>query len=127
VGVTAFGYYGHFRARDAIDSVRAQRSRSRVVRSLHRAIANAGGARFLRHCGSPSARFGFQSTIAWDLGVPVGVVGFRPNHDFRVRPHVVFFSQAARARLGPGQRLLGAAPPWRVIGVRARCAPRTTQ
>jgi hypothetical protein len=89
---------------------------------------HAGGATRILACGSPTAELGYQSTLAWDLGLAVGAVGFRPQRDVHLRRPVVLFTTDPRGAAAPHRRLLARVGPWRVVGVRARarCAIAAT-
>jgi hypothetical protein len=113
-------WFAQFRVRSAVDSVHSEQVRSRLDRSLQRAIVAAGGRRRLLACGLPSANLGFQSVLAWDLHTAVGQVLFRPRRDAKLPDPVVLLvtrRQAPRARTG---LLLGNTGPWRVIAIRPR-------
>jgi hypothetical protein len=113
-------WYASFRVSDAVRSVEREQARAQVVRSLRQAVDRAGGSRRLLACGSPTAEVGYQSTLAWDLRMVVGAVGYRPQRDVRRHPHVVLFTTDSRAAAGPHRRLLARAGPWRVVGIRTR-------
>jgi hypothetical protein len=54
-------------------------------------IARDGGAARILACGTPVSVVGYQSTLAWDLGLNVGFVGHKPaNAIHRHYPIVLF-------------------------------------
>ncbi|MGA9856718.1 MAG: hypothetical protein WBQ18_02580, partial [Solirubrobacteraceae bacterium] len=70
--------------------VRARVSARRIDR-LQDVIDRDGGARRIRSCGQPVSQIGYQSTIAWELHMNVGNVGYNPGHAIRTgKPIVVF-------------------------------------
>jgi hypothetical protein len=50
---------------------------------LQALIDDLGGAGAIRRCGEPVTFVGFQSTLAWDLGMNVGDVGYKPGREYR--------------------------------------------
>jgi hypothetical protein len=120
-------WYAQFRVRDAVRSIRTERTRSSLDRSLNTAIAAAGGPRRLLACGLPSAEIGFQSVLGWDLHRAVGQVLYRPRRDVHLPDPVVLLATGHPARLGAGTRLLARSGPWSVIAIRPRsgCTPAT--
>jgi hypothetical protein len=84
------------------------------LRRLERVIARLGGPARIKACGQPTTLLGYQSEVAWALGLNVGEVGFRPGrairrgdeivllkpHDegWQVRPFNVRPGSAARCR-----------------------------
>ncbi len=117
--VAATAWYCGFRVNDAVQSIKAERARSSLDRSLRTAIAETGGARRIFACGLPTADIEFQSTLGWDLHVAVGKVLFRPPRDVRLRRAIVLFADLPRYdRLGRGGRQLAHHGAWRVIALR---------
>jgi hypothetical protein len=58
---------------------------------LHAVIVRLGGPARLLACGHPVTLVGNQSTIAWELGLNVGVVGYKPGREIDSgRPIVIF-------------------------------------
>ena len=63
--------------------------------ALEAAIARDGAAR-IRACGQPISTLGNQSLLAWDVGMNVGDVGFRPGKSIDSgRPVVLFKARPA--------------------------------
>jgi hypothetical protein len=58
---------------------------------LHSVIERDGGAGRFRACGQPVTVLGFQSTLAWELGVNVGNVGFKPSRSIHKGLPIVLF------------------------------------
>ncbi len=83
----------------------AARSRVRTVRfliddsrhsatqidRLHRVIDKEGGADVIKACGQPVSLIGFQSTVAYYVGLNVGNVGFRPGKSIGRGDQIVLF------------------------------------
>jgi hypothetical protein len=70
-------------ARNRIDVERAdlklQRERTKMVNHLPGLIAQLGGAKKLFYCGKPTSGIGWQSVLAWELGVNVGELFWTPH------------------------------------------------
>jgi hypothetical protein len=64
---------------------------ARQVDRLERVIAAAGGSARILSCGQPVSALEFQSVLAWELGVNVGDVGWKPDNAIRSRQPVVLF------------------------------------
>ncbi len=62
-----------------------------VLDRLADVIAADGGARAIRECGQPVSLLGFQSTLAWELDMNVGAVGFKPGAAINSGQPIVFF------------------------------------
>ncbi len=93
----------------------------RQIDRLHRLIANLGGAATIRGCGAPVTQLGFQSTLAWELGVNVADVGFKPGRAIaRRRPIVVFTLHRFDWQVRPFH--LRGGSPVRCAGLRTRSA-----
>jgi hypothetical protein len=58
---------------------------------LQAVITRDGGARRIRACGQPVTDVGHQSVLAWDLGMNVGNVGFKPGRSINRGAPIVFF------------------------------------
>ena len=54
-------------------------------------IAKDGGAARILACGTPSTLVGFQSTVAWEFGMNVGKVGYKPGRDIDSGKPVIVF------------------------------------
>ncbi len=79
---------------------------------LEAAVARDGGAARIKSCGQPVTPLGYQSEVAWAIGLNVGSVGYRPaasiardapivlfeplDHGWNVRPIHVRASDASR-------------------------------
>jgi hypothetical protein len=59
--------------------------------SLEAVIARDGGAARIRACGQPVSELGNQSLLAWDTGVNVGSVGFKPGKSIASGKPIVLF------------------------------------
>jgi hypothetical protein len=59
--------------------------------SLELAIKDDGGATRIRACGQPVTGLGHQSVLAWDIGLNVGNVGYRPGKSIDSGIPIVFF------------------------------------
>jgi hypothetical protein len=83
----------------------AAQSRAKLVRSeiadarvsakqidrLHRVIDRIGGADKVKSCGQPVSLLGFQSTVAYEVHLNVGNVGFRPGKSIKRGDSIVLF------------------------------------
>jgi hypothetical protein len=58
---------------------------------LYHAVMFAGGPGAIKACGAPVTYVGFQSTLAWDIGLNVGDVGYKPRDEFASGKAIVFF------------------------------------
>ena len=58
---------------------------------LNDVIAKDGGAARILACGTPSTLVGFQSTLAWELGMNVGNVGYKPGRNIDTGKPVIVF------------------------------------
>jgi hypothetical protein len=58
---------------------------------LSAVVAADGGARAIRECGQPVSTLGYQSTLAWELDMNVGNVGFKPGRSIDSGIPIVFF------------------------------------
>ncbi len=98
------------RARDVRDQVINRRHAGVQIDRLHEAIKRAGGARNVRSCGQPVTVVGFQSTLAWELDMNVGNVGYRPANSIRRGKPIVLFRphhlgwRVRPINVGPAQR-----------------------
>lgn len=62
-----------------------------ALRRLAHVIAADGGRSAILACGQPVSYLGYQSTLAWELGMNVGRVGFRPGRAIAAGRPIVFF------------------------------------
>jgi hypothetical protein len=53
------------------------------IRRLEGVIGRLGGAARIRACGQPVTLVGWQSTIAWETGLNVGNVGYKPGRSIQ--------------------------------------------
>jgi hypothetical protein len=72
------------------------RLHGRQVRRLHDVIARIGGPARIRRCGQPTSLVGFQSTLAWAVGLNVGNVGYRPGKAIDAGKAIVLFKPHER-------------------------------
>jgi hypothetical protein len=63
----------------------------RELDRLGAVVDRLGGARAIRACGQPVTFVGKQSLLAWELGMNVGEVGYRPGKEIHNRIPVVVF------------------------------------
>ncbi|HWE13359.1 MAG TPA: hypothetical protein VG365_07610 [Solirubrobacteraceae bacterium] len=79
------------RVRTTHHEILKDRAAARRVDRLEDVIERDGGLRKIRSCGQPVSQIGLQSTLAWELHMNVGNVGYNPGHAIkRGRPMVVF-------------------------------------
>jgi hypothetical protein len=87
-------------AHDSVNGARAvisnQKLNAAEIDGLNRLMAKTGGAQRVLSCGAPAAALGWQSGVAWELGLDVGDVGFSPKSDYRSSPVVFFNRDGAR-------------------------------
>ena len=67
------------RARVAHAEFHASHHAAAVLTRLEAVIAKDGGAARIKACGQPVTVLGYQSELAWAIGLNVGNVGFRPG------------------------------------------------
>ncbi len=79
------------RVHDARHQYHVARDHAKQVNRLHDVIVRIGGPTMIKACGQPVSLVGFQSTVAWEVGVNVGNVGFRPGRSIRHRQTIVLF------------------------------------
>jgi hypothetical protein len=98
----------------------SQQHTNALVLDRLQAVVDADGATAIRACGQPVALLGFQSTLAWMLGMNVGTVGFHPGQEIDSGQPIVFFQKK-----GSGWDVRAVHP---AAGTAARCAKlaRTT-
>jgi hypothetical protein len=92
-----------------------ERARARSLERLHSIITRFGGPAAVLRCGRPMTWVAFQSIVAWETGLNVGVVGFNPPHDLKLKQAFVYFEPN---HLGWRVRLFHLAP-----ADRAACVP----
>jgi hypothetical protein len=83
--------YGRHNEQIASAEITKQQTDARQLSRLHSVIVRDGGSARIRACGQPVTLVGFQSTLAWELGMNVGDVGFRPGRSIRRGTPIVVF------------------------------------
>jgi hypothetical protein len=82
-------------ARSRVRTVRHLISDSRhsakQIDRLHKVIDQEGGPDVIKACGQPVSLLGFQSTVAYYVGLNVGNVGFRPGKSIGRGDQIVLF------------------------------------
>jgi hypothetical protein len=58
---------------------------------LEAVIDRAGGAAVIKSCGQPVTELGYQSEVAWAIGLNVGSVGYRPATSIAKGTPIVLF------------------------------------
>jgi hypothetical protein len=61
------------------------------INRLSAVVAADGGPHTIRECGQPVSTLAYQSTLAWELGMNVGNVGFKPGKSIDSGIPIVFF------------------------------------
>jgi hypothetical protein len=79
------------RVRTANQQIQKERAAAKRLERLESVIARDGGLRHIRSCGQPVSYIGLQSTIAWELRMNVGNVGYNPGHSIKRGEPLVFF------------------------------------
>jgi hypothetical protein len=79
------------RARGAHSEIAMRRQAATQIKRLEAVIAQLGGAHRIRACGQPVTTVGWQSTLAWEVGLNVGNVGFRPGRSINKGTPIVLF------------------------------------
>jgi hypothetical protein len=73
------------------DEIKLRRHAADQIDALRTAIKRDGGRRRILACGQAVTIVGFQSTLAWELGLNVGEVGYKPGRSIhRGKPIVLF-------------------------------------
>jgi hypothetical protein len=71
--------------------ISATRTSATRLDRLHAVISRLGGPARILACGHPVTLVGNQSTLAWELGLNVGVIGYKPGREIDSgRPIVIF-------------------------------------
>lgn len=73
------------------DAIAQRRQADLEIDRLAGVIARDGGAARILGCGTPVSVMGYQSTLAWDLGLNVGFVGHKPSHAIHRHYPIVLF------------------------------------
>ena len=63
------------------------------INLLHRIVVDDGGGRRIIACGRPVTSVGYQSTLAFDVGLNVGEVGHRPGRQIAEGGPIVLFKR----------------------------------
>lgn len=79
------------RVREIHDEIINRRHAGTQIDRLHAVIDRDGGPSRIRACGQPVTVLGFQSTLAWELDVNVGNVGFKPARSIHRGAPIVLF------------------------------------
>ena len=77
--VVALAPTARSRVRVTRNEIASARSHAEQVNRLTAVIKRVGGPAKVKACGQPVSLVGFQSTLAWAVGLNVGNVGFRPG------------------------------------------------
>jgi hypothetical protein len=80
------------RVREAHRLVIAAHSFTTGIDRLHTVVVADGGARGILACGGPVTFIGSQSTLAWEIGLNVGEVGYKPGRAIRSGKPIVLFT-----------------------------------
>jgi hypothetical protein len=103
----------HNRARLLHTEIVAERTDTTKITRLQAVIARIGGRAIIRACGQPVSDVGYQSILAWDLGLNVGEVGYKPGRSINQHCPIVLFK---RRQLGWSVRPIHTLP-----AERAKC------
>ncbi|MGH2877378.1 MAG: hypothetical protein ACRDLV_14090 [Solirubrobacteraceae bacterium] len=79
------------RARAARLDLDIAHAHAKQVTRLQGVIARIGGPAKIKSCGQPVSLVGFQSTVAYEVGLNVGNVGFRPGRAIDRGDDIVLF------------------------------------
>ena len=79
------------RVRVAREEIETARVNARAIERLDAVIARLGGGSRILACGQPVSLVGFQSTLAWEVGLNVGNVGYKPGLAINGHLPIVFF------------------------------------
>jgi hypothetical protein len=79
------------RARVTHGELHAARHAARELTRLEAVIASLGGAARLKACGQPVTLLGYQSELAWALGMNVGEVGYKPGVSINRGTPIILF------------------------------------
>ncbi|MGZ4185887.1 MAG: hypothetical protein ACXVUE_06810 [Solirubrobacteraceae bacterium] len=81
------------RLRDEHKDVSHERSRTKEINLLAKAVSAYGGYKHLRACGEPVTNVEYVSILAWYTHLNVGNVGHRPKFEVRQKYPIVLFTQ----------------------------------
>ncbi len=79
------------RARTLHTEIHLRRRAAKEIDRLHEVIKRDGGAAKILACGQPVTVVGFQSTLAWEVGLNVGDVGYKPGRSIDHGDPIVLF------------------------------------
>jgi hypothetical protein len=79
------------RVRKAHDEIVIQRHAATAMGRLEAVIKRLGGPARIRACGQPVTFVGFQSALAWEIGLNVGYVGYKPGKSIHKGLPIVYF------------------------------------
>jgi hypothetical protein len=83
--------HARYRARVVKYEIRVDQKAALELTRLERVINALGGPARLKACGQPATLLGYQSELAWAIGLNVGEVSFRPGKSIsQGKPVVVF-------------------------------------
>jgi hypothetical protein len=89
--VVALAPTARSREQDAGQDLAAAHTHAKLVNRLNAVIDRIGGPAKIRSCGQPVSFVGFQSTVAWEVGLNVGNVGYRPGQSIDAGTPIVLF------------------------------------
>jgi hypothetical protein len=88
--VIALVPFARDRVRSTHDELRVDRKDAKLESHMSEVIDRLG-ARRIRTCGQPVTFVGFQSELAWELGMNVGYVGYKPGKSIAKGRPIVYF------------------------------------
>jgi hypothetical protein len=96
-----------------------ERARTRQINRLGPLIAQLGGVSHILYCGSPATQVAFQSIIAWNMNMNVGLVNYMPHQRKKHPQPIVLFQPAWHGwAVRPSHTVLAKVPACR--GLRAK-------
>jgi hypothetical protein len=111
--IVALGLTAGRRVRLVRHQISQARHSAKQIDRLHTVIDQAGGPDAIKACGQPVSLLGFQSTVAWFVGLNVGNVGYKPGKSIGRGDQIVLFKPHDN---GWQVRLYNLPPP-----LKARC------
>lgn len=79
------------RTRGAHSEIMMRRQAAVQIKRLDAVIRRIGGPSRIRACGQPVTTVGWQSTLAWEVGLNVGNVGYKPGRSIDRGDPIVLF------------------------------------
>jgi hypothetical protein len=79
------------RTRGAHSEIVMRRQAAVQIRRLEAVIRQLGGPSAIKSCGQPVTTVGWQSTLAWEVELNVGNVGYKPGRSINKGNPIVFF------------------------------------